>query len=332
MANPLNGKVQFLADGQAIRRAVKRIFKNELGRRVALVAFVGKNASAYLPRPKGLELICWPQASGTNPTVISDLIKKKKVRVQFSNQLHMKVYWTATKGAVVASANLSMNAYGHGGLHEAGVLLPSSAINIDDVIDSVNPYEVTPEALSRLKIEHKQIKRSKKPAADKKTFLDWIKKPQKRPWKLDCFDAYGGSACSNLRDVAKEEKTRVEDWFFCRKDSVKEEDYILNVDLGSRRKPIVDGWLFVHRVVPVRRRERQYDSRWPYQAGQLYPPSACPQPPFHLDGYFRTALRQAYKALGQNSEREFSEAITRKPSKRLLKLLETNYRVAMRAE
>jgi hypothetical protein len=244
----------------------------------------------------------------------------------------MKVYWTATRGAVVASANLSTNAYGHGGLHEAGVLLPSNAINIDDVIDSVNPYNVTPKALAKLKIEHKRIKRSKKPATDKKSFLDWIKNPQKNPWKLDFFGAYGGSACTNLRDVAKEESTRVENWFFCCKGAVKEEDYILNVDLASRRKPIVDGWLFVHRVVPVRRRERQYDSRWPYQAGQLYPPSACPQPPFHIDGHFRTALRLAYKALGTDSGKEFSEASTRRPSKRLLKLIETNYRLAMRAE
>src|SRR3990172_5431165 len=134
---------RFLPDGQAVRKEVYRIFKSEKGRRVALVAFVGKSAEAYLPKPKGIELICWPHAPGTNPTTIKFLMQNRKVDVRFSRRLHMKVYWTATQGTVVTSANLSTNAYGAGALHEAGVLLPSSKIDIDSLLDAVNPQKVT---------------------------------------------------------------------------------------------------------------------------------------------------------------------------------------------
>ena len=336
MANLLinsKSKIKFLQDGQSIRREVKRIFKSERGRRVALVAFVGKSADAYLPRPKGLELICWPQAPGTNPTMIDELMKKKKVHVQFADRLHMKVYWTAKHGAVVTSANLSTNAYGRGALHEAGVLLPSNAINIDDVIESVNPRNVTPKSLDKLRIESKRVQRIKTSTNGKKTFLDWIKKPERTPWKLHCFGEYGGGASGRLREAAKEEtgSTRVEDWIYCRRGDVKAEDYVLSIDLASRRKPVTDDWLFVHRVVLVAKKDKRYDSGWPYQAGQLHPSSACPQPPFYIDSYFRSALRATYKALGSAADNEFTEANTCKPSKRLLKLIEKYYRSALKS-
>jgi hypothetical protein len=141
---------RFLRDGQSIRKEVRRLFSEEKGRRVALVAFVGKSAEAYLPKPSGLELICWPQAPGTNPATITFLLKKK-VDVRFARRLHMKVYWTESRGAVVASANLSTNAYGAGALHEAGVLLPSSAININSLLKSVAPQKVTTNALTKLR-------------------------------------------------------------------------------------------------------------------------------------------------------------------------------------
>ncbi len=335
MTNPLinsKNKTKFLPDGQSIRREVKRIFKSERGRRVALVAFVGKSADAYLPRPKGLELICWPQAPGTNPTMIDELMNNKNVHVQFADRLHMKVYWTAKHGAVVTSANLSTNAYGRGALHEAGVLLPSNSIDIDDVIESVNPRDVTPKSLRKLRIESKRVERNTS-TNKKKTFLDWLKKPKINPWKLHCFGEYGGGASGRLREAAKEETgtTRVEDWIYCRRGDVKAEDYVLIIDLASRQKPVTKGWLFVHRVVLVAKKDKRYDSGWPYQGGQLHPSSACPPTPFYIDGYFRTALRTTYKTLGSDAEKVFSEANTGRPSKRLLKLIEKYYRSAARS-
>lgn len=315
---------------------MKRLFTDERGRRVAIVAFVGKSADAYLPHPKGLELICWPQAPGTNPSVIYDLMNKKKVHVRFADRLHMKVYWTATQGAVVASANLSTNAYGRGALHEAGVLLPSKTINIDDVIISVNPRKVTPRALNKLRIESKREPGRQPTPGEEKTFLHWLKQPKRKrtPWKLHCFPVYGGGASGRLRAAARKEmgSTRVVDWIYCRKGEVKSEDYILSVDLASRRKPVADSWFFVHRVVLVAKGDKRYNPDWPYQAGQLYRSAACPPTPFLIDDtHFRTALRATYKTLGPDAEKEFSIKTTCRPSKRLLKLTEKNYRTAAKS-
>jgi hypothetical protein len=143
---------KFLSSGLHLRREIRRIFDTEPGRRVAIVAFVGSHDDAYLPKPNGLELVCWPKAPGTNPKALRTLIKKG-VSVRFADRLHMKVYWSEAQGAVVASANLSTNAYGAGNLKEAGVALPSSAINIDKLLQSLGSKVVAQEDLLRLEEE-----------------------------------------------------------------------------------------------------------------------------------------------------------------------------------
>ena len=328
MRNRKRGKTRFLPDGQTIRREVKRLFTNEKGRRVALVAFVGKSADAYLPRPKGLELVCWPQAPGTNPDIIDVLINKKKVNVRFADRLHMKLYWTESQGAVVASANLSTNAYGKGALHEAGVLLPSKAVNIEVVLKTVDPKKVTRAALAKLRAGAKRQSGRSPELGRKRTFLHWLKQPKRIRWMLHCYDTYGGGPSKRLRDEAKEEtgSTRVLNWIYCRKGEVQPEAFVLPVDLASKRRPLADDWLFAHRVVLVAKKDKQYSSEWPYQAGQLHRNAACPPSPFFVDSHFRAALRAAYKELGSGADAEFSIETTRRPSNRLLKLLEKCYR------
>ena len=89
-----------------VRQAIIRLFRSSKGHRVAISAFVGDGAEAYLPKPKGLQLICWPKAGGTNPNVLRKLMKRG-VEVFFADRLHMKTYWSEDRGAVVTSANLS---------------------------------------------------------------------------------------------------------------------------------------------------------------------------------------------------------------------------------
>src|SRR4051812_5854740 len=107
--------VEVLYSSEAIRVAVRDLFRRGRGRRGAIVAFVGDGAEASLPRPSGLELYCWPCAPGTNPRAIR-LLRKLGVDTFFVDRLHTKLYWASGRGAVVASSNLSTNAYGHGGL------------------------------------------------------------------------------------------------------------------------------------------------------------------------------------------------------------------------
>src|SRR6266481_6428051 len=58
-----------------VRRAIIEIFSTGIGRRVAISAFVGSGAEAYLPRANGLQLYCWPKEGGTNPVAIRKLLK-----------------------------------------------------------------------------------------------------------------------------------------------------------------------------------------------------------------------------------------------------------------
>lgn len=78
-----------------IHRCIKQLFfkPNNGDRCVALVAYVGGDGESYLPHPKGLHLICSPSAGGTSPAAIRGMIKRK-AKAQFSDGLHMKVYWS----------------------------------------------------------------------------------------------------------------------------------------------------------------------------------------------------------------------------------------------
>ncbi len=102
--------MEILYTTSAIRNAIQELFSDPKRRRVALVAFVGSDAEAYLPYPEGLELVCWPKAGATDANVIGRLLKRGAV-VKFSDNLHMKVYWAAGKGAIITSANLSSNCW-----------------------------------------------------------------------------------------------------------------------------------------------------------------------------------------------------------------------------
>lgn len=323
---------RFLPDGQSIRREVHRLFQTERGRRVAIVAFIGKSAEAYLPKPAGIELVCWPHAPGTNPETIKLLIRKG-VDVRFAERLHMKVYWTATKGAVVASSNLSTNAYGAGALHEAGVVVPSSLIDIDSLLESTKPKKVTVEALNLLGKMTKHAKRTHPPNASKRTFLDWLEDPKRTPWRLHCFDGYGGGASKRLKVAAKNEtgSSNVQEFFYCRRNEINPHDFVLCIDLASQRKPLVDRWVFVHQVVLVARDDSRYTKEWPFQAGQFHVDSACPRPPFQIDGVFRKAVRRTYKSLEGTSE-NFSLERTSRPEKLLLSHLEKHYRAVERGQ
>ena len=67
----------------AVRKAIVDLLARPTARRVVVVAFVGDGAEAYLPHPKGLDLVCCPSPSGTNPNTLR-LLRSRGVRVFFS--------------------------------------------------------------------------------------------------------------------------------------------------------------------------------------------------------------------------------------------------------
>lgn len=182
--------MKILYTSAQVQQSIKKLFSTAKGRRVAITAFVGNHASAFLPKPGGIELVCWPKAGGTNPNAVRDLMERK-VKVYFANAVHMKVYWTEDKGAILSSANLSTHALGSGGLKEIGVLLPSSAININKVLESLNARPVSNSELDALDKAHRAhvkvfppVKRLK---LKTRTYGKWYIQPKRPKWKIGWY-------------------------------------------------------------------------------------------------------------------------------------------------
>jgi phosphatidylserine/phosphatidylglycerophosphate/cardiolipin synthase-like enzyme len=95
----------------AIFKEIRRLFANPTStdRRVAVVAYVGADALAFLPSPRGIDVVCSPTPLGTSHVGVKKLIKRG-AQVRVADRLHMKVYWSERRGCVITSANLSTNA------------------------------------------------------------------------------------------------------------------------------------------------------------------------------------------------------------------------------
>lgn len=179
--------LRVLYSGQAIRQEVRRIFKNTKQRRVAIVAFIGKGAIAHLPKPKGLEVYCWPRAGCTIASAIEQLQERHAI-VHFADRMHSKVYWSERSGAIVGSANVSDNAFGSGNLHETAVAISSHQLDIDALIEQIDAELVTPDMLAALR-EAEVIEKRKRRAASGKvvipTFAQWFDARGGQKWKWD---------------------------------------------------------------------------------------------------------------------------------------------------
>jgi hypothetical protein len=313
-----------LYTSEAIRRAVRSVFAKGAGRRVAVVAFVGAGAEAYLPRPKGIELYRWPSPTGTNAKALR-VLQALGVDIFFVRRLHMKVYWSTRLGVVVTSANLSTNAYGQGDLKEFGVHLPSSAVNIRRIIGSLRAVSATSEAIRALEREQRNVPRRREDFEQPPTFADWYDaRSRGLRWLMIAFDGYVPASAA-LRKVARQDRSdgKIVDWINCARGEIHENDHLLCINRTSGRTMNAE-WMFVHRVVRMKPDDRAYERGYSYQAGQVYPRRSCPRSPFKIDARFRSALRRAAKTLdGKLADRYFD---TRgRPPEGLLRVLRQLY-------
>ena len=172
-----------------IHTQIKRLLgqPSAYDRRVALVAYVGTDGEKYLPHPDGLRLICNPSAGGTDPDTLRRLLKRG-ARVEISERLHMKVYWSENRGCVITSANASSNALGKGGLKEAGILLPSRAVDVNRLIRSAQPRTLQESDLHQLdktsREQKKHASNSIKRMGASPDFLEWYSAPHRSIWKV----------------------------------------------------------------------------------------------------------------------------------------------------
>jgi len=316
-------KQKILYTSLDVRNAIIDIFSASKGRRVAITAFVGSGSEAYLPKPSGIELVCWPKAGGTNPTALKKLIKKG-VEVSFVNALHMKIYWTEDKGAVLTSANLSKNALGAGDLREIGIFLPSKAIDINKILQSIKPKPVSQKALAALEKIHRDYQSKNKfnsSKTERNSFLEWYDL-EKSKWKIGHWES-STEISKAAKKISKKEYglSSPETALSCTENQYKRLDWILRFRLSSN-KPTSIQWQPVDYVVRIPRSEKVYDADYPYEACQSWPLDRYPPPPFKIDDDFRKAFTVALQEFGI---KKYKDGDFSKPPKPLIDLILENY-------
>lgn len=286
-----------------VRREIARLFSTSKGRRIAITAFVGDGAEAFLRKLKGLQLICWPKAGGTNPNALRTLIKHG-VEVFFADSLHMKVYWTEDCGAIITSANLSINALGAGDLKEIGVRLNSNDVDIERIISSIKPRPISPSELRELDRRHKVYAAkshfSGKSKSRRTIFSEWYESPlMRQEWKLYQWEDYQvGSAAA--KEIARKEYgvSTFQGSLAARHGKYKENDWILC--FRTKRNSVKEiSWLYSNFIVRVPRSDKEaYDPASPYELVQLWSLRHYEPPPFALDVRFKSSFSKAVSEYG----------------------------------
>lgn len=312
------GKI--LYNSTEVRKEIVNLFKSG-GKRVAITAFVGSGAEAYLPNPTGVDLVCWLKEGGTNPNELRNLMKRG-VKVYHSDSVHMKVYWGENYGAIITSANLSTNALGSGNLKEIGILLKQKELDIDNLWKSINPITITGQDLYLLDNLHKEY--SKRNPYDRKnekrnTFLDWYESPYPVKWKLAWTEGE-----TDLAQVAKEKAVQEynvknpHNWLGYDKENYVPNDWILTFSL--KRTPKEIKWMWPDFIVQIPISDKVGDR---YQAIQLYPNTKYPQPPFAVSKKdFKKAFSEACKEFGI---KKIKGIIDTTPPDKLIKLIKKHY-------
>jgi hypothetical protein len=315
-------KSTLLYSSSEIHTCIKRLLgePGQSDRRVVLVAYVGAHGESYLPHPENLHLICSPSPGGTDPDALRGLIGRG-AKVEFSDGLHMKVYWSKHRGCLVTSANASSSALGVDGLKEVGVLLPPGTVDITRLIKYAHAREITPQELRRLDSHTREVTRNhqKRDARGRMVseYLDWYASPHRSPWKLSWAnkEVSGNAKVSKSKSLAEYGVHEPHTWVSIAK-GVKRNDWVLT--FTSTPNGVKDlKWQFVDFLVKVGRKDKQFYSKgWPFHAVQVHPLGRYyPLPPFKITPAFRAAFR---KAIARYSRDKIENARTHTPPKKVL--------------
>ena len=311
-------KSRILYSSAAVHHQIKKLFTSpDRGdQRVALVAFVGGDGERYLPDPKGLRVICNPAAGGTNPNTLRSL-RKRGAKVQVSDRLHMKVYWSKKRGCVITSANASRNALGRGGLKESGVFFPPGNVDIEKLIDYAKPEKLETRHLRRLDQASPQQRQWTQPASKNEKqcdFLEWYGLPSRSAWKIAWVYGYVSGTAKIVKSQTKSSYGVNEPsaWMPCRKNRVEQGDWLLCFYLGKKGATGAS-WVYVDFLAKINKEESDYyDRLYSYHAVQVHKLAYCASPPFELTMRFRKALRKAVNSYGEDKIKNASKDVPTK--------------------
>jgi hypothetical protein len=288
------GNMKVLYSAGELRDAIQEVLAtpDPGDRRVVAVAFVGGHAEAFLPEPRDLEIVCWLQAASTDALTLERL-RGRGAKIFKSERLHMKVYWSSTRGCVVCSANASGQALGGGDQKEAGVWLPPGAVDIERLLEEARPEPVKPSDLKRLRRQGDRTVRDGAGGAPASTpdFLEWRSLSGRRDWKLGAWEYDAKLAKESVKIATKPYGvTEPYDFLDNANGQIKPFDWQLTF-----RLPKVEnvGWLHVDFVVEVPRSDTgAYIKGYTFQVVQVHAPNMY-RPPFKIDRAFVTFLRKA---------------------------------------
>ncbi len=285
-----------------VHKAIKQVLANGQRRRIAVVAYLGESAEAFLPAPKGMKIICSPEPGATSPRSVRSLISKG-ADLQFADDLHAKVYWS-DGGCVITSANASGRALGRSNQKEAGVLINNSAVvDIERLIREVKPYAVTQQNVDRLEMRDREIRRAlglNNEKEIKRSFLQWYQTKYRESWKIGWWCGSDLEVARSAREVAERDYAiaEPEGALSVAKSQVRKHDWLLCFEITGRGVRSLE-WMFVDFVVPVDPMDKlAYQDDNPFQAIQVHKWSRYPKPPFDLDRAFKVAFAAAAKDYG----------------------------------
>jgi hypothetical protein len=317
--------MQILYSSAELRRAIIRVLARPQShdRRVVLVAFVGGHAEAFLPDPKGLEIVCWLQPGATYALTLARL-RKRGAKIFKSVRLHMKVYWSSRRGCVICSANASSFALGRHGNKEAGVWFPPNVVDIERLLAYARPKPIRAndlKDLARKEAGPRGPKPPLEPQPPPPDFLEWLDLPARPDWKLGWWSETGDFPKIAVEAAKKSYGVKEPAMSLdVRQRQADESDWLLQskLPLGTSLE-----WQYVDFIIKGRPSDEEFDPDYPFHAVQANPSSRYSEPPFKLNGAFRSAFKKAIKSYG--AERiESTESL--RPPKRLLKLIARNMR------
>ena len=287
-----------------VHKAIKRIFEQNRSapiRRVAVVAYLGVNAESFLPSPKGLKIICNPEPGATEPASIRALIAKG-AEIEFSDKLHSKVYWSE-KGCIIASANVSYRALGSSNQKETGILIEANKFDIDRLIQYIDPYEITQDAMDKLEISDRKVKRATgtgRNPSSLRDYMTWYRSAYREPWKIGWW---GESQFTTSKSAIEKSSTEygIKDpigFLNVARNQVRSNEWLLCFEVTDNSLRGLE-WMYVDFVVSVDRTEHDsYEREYPYQAVQVRKLRFYPNPPFSITKEFRSAFKKAAKRYG----------------------------------
>lgn len=314
---------RMLYGSDEVHKSLKEMFGGKsAGRRVVISAYLGSNAPAYLPNPKGITLVCAPQPGSTRVAAVESF-RRSGANVLFAKDLHMKVYWSEGRGCLLTSANLSDRALGSGPLKEAGVIVDDRLVDIDRLLRTANGREVQDQDL--LKLHKKEleydaatVRLSSGEHDPPKSYLDWYAEhvgagEQFLSWRLGWWTE-GGAVAVAAKAKAEEEYSRstVSNWINVAKGQVSPGHRMLMYSAKNDKIGRLS-WMFVDAVVPVTQNEVGYHPSYRFQAVQINPSRNYKKGPFDINEQFARAFRSSAVALGEVSPRNI------RPSSELLK-------------